>query len=62
MLVLRDLFKHPSVEALRARQLEEAKHHLLAHQANAEYHAAMVVMLKARIVRLVGEQKLEAQQ
>lgn len=59
---LKDLFQTPSVEALRARQLEEARHHLLAHQASNEYHGAMVLMLKARIGRLTAEQKLEAAQ
>ena len=62
MIKLADLYQQPSVEALRARQLEEARHNLLAHQAGAEYHSAMVGMLRLRVARLQGEQKAEAAQ
>lgn len=42
----------PTHETLHARQLQDARLHLLEHRALAEYHSAMATMLAARITRL----------
>ncbi len=55
MMYVSDLWKHPSPEEIRQRDLEEAKRDLLSHQKNAEYATAMVKMLQERVKRLSKE-------
>lgn len=49
---LKSLFGKPSARMLLTRDLEEAERHRVQHQAHAEYSAAMVTMLDARVARI----------
>ena len=45
----------PSARMLLTRDLEDAERGRVTHQAHAEYSAAMVTMLDARIARIKRE-------
>lgn len=51
------LFKKPSANELKKKQLDEAKITLLEFESQLEYYMAMVPMLKDRVARLEGEIK-----
>ena len=51
------LFKKPSANELKKKQLDEAKIILLEFESQLEYYMAMVPMLKDRVARLEGEIK-----
>jgi transposase len=45
-------FRKPTAKEIAARDLEEARRHLLQEQAQAEYHAKMAEYFKGVIGRL----------
>jgi len=52
MRALAKVFRKPTAKELAARDLEDARRHLLAEQAKAEYHAKMSEYFKGVIGRL----------
>jgi hypothetical protein len=52
MLMIKNLFRTPSIEALALRELEAAKRELLVMQDTQEYAAKMVEYQQGKIKRL----------
>jgi hypothetical protein len=52
MMKISNPFRKPTAKEIAARDLEEARRHLLTEQAQAEYHAKMAEYYKGVIGRL----------
>jgi transposase len=52
MNALTKLFRKPTAKEIAARDLEDARRHLLQQQAQAEYHAKLAEFYKGVIARL----------
>ena len=59
MLIIKNLFRSPSVEAIALRELELAKRELLQMQDTQEYAAKMVEYQQGKIKRLTAYLKAE---
>lgn len=51
---IKDMFRHPTADEIRARQRQEAERTLPEVEANLEYTAAMRDMYLARLARLAN--------
>lgn len=59
MLIIKNLFRSPSIEAIALRELELAKRELLQMQDTQEYAAKMVEYQQGKIKRLTAYLKAE---
>ena len=59
MLMIKNLFRTPSIEAIALRELEAAKRELLQMQDTQEYAAKMVEYQQGKIKRLTAYLKAE---
>ena len=59
MLIIKNLFRTPSIEAIALRELEAAKRELLQMQDTQEYAAKMVEYQQGKIKRLTAYLKAE---
>lgn len=58
MLMIKNLFRTPSIEAIALRELEAAKRELLVMQDTQEYAAKMVEYQQGKIRRLTSYLKV----
>ena len=59
MLIIKNLFRSPSIEAIALRELELAKRELLQMQDTQEYAAKMVEYQQGKVKRLTAYLKAE---